>query len=143
MTSIRIDENLYNAFKPVAVAKFGSVCRAVEAIMAGVLGALDSLEKLDAYRPTTIEIKSMPIVREMRSRRKHEVGNPMAYSVDELEVVEDVARRAFKRNRVRDPRYILEELKKRGVPPRERPELKTLVWQRLRKIEEADQNDHL
>ena len=37
---IKIDVGLYKAFKPIAQARFGSVCCAVEGFMAGIVGAV-------------------------------------------------------------------------------------------------------
>jgi hypothetical protein len=53
---IRVDETLYNAFKEVAKRKYGSVCKPVEAFMAGVV-ALDKLPNVSLCN--TVEIKQI------------------------------------------------------------------------------------
>jgi len=37
---IKIDMNLYKAFKPIAQARYGSVCACMEGLMAGIVGAV-------------------------------------------------------------------------------------------------------
>jgi len=67
VTSIRLDTDLYHAFKPVAMHYFGSVCRPMECFMASVLG----LAKEGVSFSNTITIEGgLHVERNLRPRRK-------------------------------------------------------------------------
>jgi hypothetical protein len=70
-TGIRCDKKLYLAFKPVAIAKFGSTCRAIEVFMAAVVGGYKQ-EVISGASPTntSIVIENMHIERNLQPRRK-------------------------------------------------------------------------
>jgi len=63
---IRVDEGLYNAFKPVAKRVFGSVCSPFETFMATVLAS----NELGVNFGNTVEIGTVIIERNLRERRK-------------------------------------------------------------------------
>lgn len=67
VVGIRIDENLYKAFKPVARRVFGSVCRPIEAFMASVL---TMQAEGNVNFGNTVEIGKLVIERNLRSRRR-------------------------------------------------------------------------
>jgi len=62
----RCDTGLYSAFKPVAKAYFGSVCRPLECFMIAVL----ALQKERVNFGQTIVIEGINIERNIRPRRK-------------------------------------------------------------------------
>lgn len=62
----KCDTGLYAAFKPVAEAYFGSVCRPLECFMLAVL----ALQKERVNFGTTITIQNLNITRDLRTRRK-------------------------------------------------------------------------
>jgi hypothetical protein len=68
---IRVDEKLYAAFKPVAIAKFGSVCHPIEVCMATLLAAWRT-EQITGVNPshTSIDIGNIIINRNTQERRK-------------------------------------------------------------------------
>ncbi|MDH5770782.1 MAG: hypothetical protein OEZ25_05815 [Candidatus Bathyarchaeota archaeon] len=68
LVGIRVDENLYKAFKPVAKRVFGSVCRPIEAYMVSVL----TLQQKGVNFGNTIRIEKQIIERNLRPRRKLE-----------------------------------------------------------------------
>ena len=73
----RVDMNLYFAFKPVAIAHFGSVCRAFESFMLSLVMCDQALTEYGEERGTRGDIKiemTNHIVRELSPRRKIEVG---------------------------------------------------------------------
>lgn len=63
---IRIDENLYLAFKPIAKRVFGSVCRPIESFMASVV----ALDQTGANFGNTIQVHEIKIERNLRTRRQ-------------------------------------------------------------------------
>jgi hypothetical protein len=65
----RCDSGLYSAFKPVAKAYFGSVCRPLECFMIAVL----ALQKEQVNFGQTIVIDRINIERNLRPRRKLDV----------------------------------------------------------------------
>ncbi len=65
VVGIRVDENLYNEFKPVAKRVFGSVCRPIEGFMASVV----ALDRMGANFGNTIEVHEIKIERNLRARR--------------------------------------------------------------------------
>ena len=86
---IRCDENLYNAFKPVAKARFGSVCCAMEGFMAGILGALENSE---VNFSNTVNINDLHVHRNLRARRRLDPDSPL------LEDTPDEKARAIEEN---------------------------------------------
>jgi hypothetical protein len=70
-TGIRADKKLYLAFKQVAIAKFGSTCRAIEPFMAAIVGTYKQ-EQIDGASPTNtrIDIGKIVIERNLQPRRK-------------------------------------------------------------------------
>jgi len=62
----KCDTGLYSAFKPVAKAYFGSICRPLECFMIAVL----ALQKERVNFGTTVIIQNLDITRELRTRRK-------------------------------------------------------------------------
>ena len=73
VVGVRIDNNLYEAFKPVAKAVFGSVCRPLEAFMATVVSSYQTknLDNGFGVNPSlTIDIGKLVIERNVRSRRR-------------------------------------------------------------------------
>jgi len=63
---VRVDEELYSAFKPVAKRYFGSVCRAIEAYMASVLAVANEGVNFGE----TVRIENLHVERNLRPRRK-------------------------------------------------------------------------
>jgi len=73
VVGIRIDEDLYLAFKPVAKRVFGSVCRPVEAFMASVI----AMAKTGVNFGNTITIEGgLHVERNLRPRRRLVVDGP-------------------------------------------------------------------
>jgi len=66
VVGIRVDEGLYNAFKPVAKRVFGSVCNPLEAFMAAVLATAQSGVNFG----NTVEVGTIVIERNLRERRR-------------------------------------------------------------------------
>jgi len=66
VVGIRIDENLYSAFKPIAKRVFGSVCRPIESFMASVV----ALDNVGANFGNTIKVHEIKIERNLRARRR-------------------------------------------------------------------------
>jgi len=66
VVGIRVDENLYLAFKPVAMRVFGSVCRPVESFMATIV----ALDRHPANFGNTVEVGTIVIERNLRERRR-------------------------------------------------------------------------
>jgi hypothetical protein len=62
----KCDTGLYAAFKPVATAYFGSVCRPLECFMLAVL----TLKKERVNFGPTVTIQNLNITRNLRTRRK-------------------------------------------------------------------------
>jgi hypothetical protein len=62
----KCDTGLYAAFKPVAEAYFGSVCKPLECFMLAVL----ALQKERVNFGTTVTIQNLNITRDLRTRRK-------------------------------------------------------------------------
>jgi len=72
VVGIRIDENLYRRFKPIAQAYFGSVCRPIEAFMASII----AISEMGVNFGNTIEVKEIRIERNIRARRALVVEKP-------------------------------------------------------------------
>jgi len=72
VVGIRVDEKLYEAFKPVAKQVFGSVCRPIEAFMASIIATAQT----EVNFGQTIEIKEIRIERNLRARRALVVDKP-------------------------------------------------------------------
>jgi hypothetical protein len=68
LVGIRVDEDLYKAFKPVAKRVFGSVCRPIESFMVSIL----ALQESGVNFGSTIKIEKQIIERNLRPRRKLE-----------------------------------------------------------------------
>ena len=64
--SIRVDSGLYKAFKPIAKAFFGSVCRPIEAFMASII----TCNNKEVSFGNTIKIEKLHIERNFKPRRK-------------------------------------------------------------------------
>jgi len=63
---VRVDTGLYSAVKPVLLAKYGSICRPIEAFLVAHLAiAVDP-----ASTSNTVKIENLWIQRNLRSRRK-------------------------------------------------------------------------
>jgi hypothetical protein len=62
----KCDTGLHNEFKRVAKAKFGSICKPLEAFEIAVL----ALNKEQVDFGTTVHIENLNILRELRTRRK-------------------------------------------------------------------------
>lgn len=70
VVSFRCDKKLYEAFKPVALANYGSVCRPIESFMATVVATNQPTNELGVYPRNTIEIGKVVIERNLRTRRR-------------------------------------------------------------------------
>jgi len=68
--TIRLDNKLYKAFKPVAIANYGSICRPLEAFMASVIASHPTPNELRVHPSNTVEIGKLVIERNVRPRRK-------------------------------------------------------------------------
>jgi len=81
---IKIDVGLYKAFKPIAQARFGSVCCAVEGFMAGIVGAVHN-SKVSMGNTVTID-GGMHVHRTgLKERRKYVVD----VDENEAKLIED------------------------------------------------------
>ena len=78
--SFRVDEGLWEAFKPVAMAKWGSVCKCIEELLSVVLHHdAEKVYLCNTVNPLNIE--KIVIERNIRTRRK---------LVEETEIIEKV-----------------------------------------------------
>lgn len=68
--SVRIDEKLAKAAKPVLQHVFGSTCRGVEAWLAGLLATYQQRGLNGVYPNTTVRIENLNVQRNIRTRRR-------------------------------------------------------------------------
>ncbi|MDH5449062.1 MAG: hypothetical protein OEX01_08710 [Candidatus Bathyarchaeota archaeon] len=103
--SVRVDEKLLNQAKPVLRGWFGSDCRGVETLLAGLVAASNGQQLGGVYPSNTVEIGKLVIERNLRPRHKLVVEEEKAVEVTKV---------VKKRKRVYLPvdysRYSLEEL---------------------------------
>lgn len=66
VVGIRIDENLYKTFKPIAKRVFGSVCRPIETFMASII----AISQTEVNFGNTINVHEIKIERNLRARRR-------------------------------------------------------------------------
>lgn len=142
VVGVRVDERLYEAFKPVAKLVFGSVCRPVEAFMAAVVASNQTQQltsKLGVNPSNTVEIGKLVIERNVRSRRRLVVEEtkevrevvqkekrvvqkpkrkPIDYSKLSLEELQSLFDKTRKLNRMGQMQTIAFEMKKRGISQR-------------------------
>lgn len=141
VVGVRIDEKLYEAFKPVAKLVFGSVCRPVEAFMAAVVASNQAQQltsKLGVNPSPTVEIGRLVIERNVRTRRKLVVEEtneevvekvvakpkperePVDYSklsLEELQALYDKYTRWGPHKHLGPYSMVMGELKRRGIAP--------------------------
>jgi len=80
VVGIRVDEELYNRFKPVAKRVFGSVCNPIECFMASVIAMAETHVNFG----NTVEIGKLVIERNLRARR-HMVVDEFYEGVERVE----------------------------------------------------------
>lgn len=68
--TIRIDEGLKKAAKPIIDQVFGSVCRCFESYVAGLVATYEQQGISGVHPSNTVEIGTLKIERNLRSRRK-------------------------------------------------------------------------
>lgn len=66
----RIDSGIKKASKPILKQLFGSTCRGVETILAGLIATYEAQGVSGVYRGTTVEIGKLIIKRNIKTRRK-------------------------------------------------------------------------
>ena len=97
MWGVRIDKNLKNRVQPKLRHFYGSDCRAFESWLMTFEAAYDEmikqLESAVNRGHTSIEINHLHVERAQRSRRKLDVDDPIAYSLDETTIIEETVNR--------------------------------------------------
>jgi len=69
--SVRVDKGLAKAFTPVAMAYFGSTCKAIETYMSTIVGLHNNNQLSGVYPSNTcFDVGAINIVREMQTHRK-------------------------------------------------------------------------
>ncbi len=82
----KCDSGLHEEFKRVAQAKFGSICKPMEAFEIAVL----ALNKEQVNFGTTVHIENLNVIREMRTRRKGVVDKCGFAKCDEPAIAEAI-----------------------------------------------------
>lgn len=79
--SVRVDETLLKQAKPLLRGKFGSDCRGVELWLAGLVATQKGSELTGVSPSNTVEIGTLVIERNIRTRRKIVVEEKMEVKV--------------------------------------------------------------